>query len=47
MGQHATLATVKHYLYTTNRDAAHEIYYEDAVLEFPQSGERFEGTLLH
>lgn len=23
---------------------AHEIYHEDAVLEFPQSGERFEGV---
>ena len=25
-------------------DAAHEIYHDDAVLEFPQSGERFEGV---
>ena len=25
-------------------DRAHEIYHEDAVLEFPQSGERFEGV---
>jgi ketosteroid isomerase-like protein len=24
-------------------DGAHAIYHEDAVLEFPQSGERFEG----
>jgi hypothetical protein len=24
-------------------DRAHEIYHHDAVLEFPQSGERFEG----
>jgi hypothetical protein len=24
-------------------DASHEIYHEDAVLEFPQSGERFTG----
>ena len=24
-------------------DRAHEMYHEDAVLEFPQSGERFEG----
>jgi SnoaL-like domain len=24
-------------------DRAHEIYHDDAVLEFPQSGERFEG----
>ncbi len=27
-----------------DEDAAHEIYHEDAVLEFPQSGERFEGV---
>lgn len=26
-----------------DREAAHEIYAEDAVLEFPQSGERFVG----
>jgi hypothetical protein len=25
-------------------DKAHEMYHEDAVLEFPQSGERFEGV---
>jgi SnoaL-like domain len=25
-------------------DRAHEIYHPDAVLEFPQSGERFEGV---
>jgi SnoaL-like protein len=25
-------------------DIAHEIYHDDAVLEFPQSGERFEGV---
>ena len=24
-------------------DGAHAIYHDDAVLEFPQSGERFEG----
>jgi SnoaL-like domain len=27
-----------------DEDVAHEIYHEDAVLEFPQSGERFEGV---
>ncbi|WP_373993482.1 hypothetical protein [Arthrobacter sp. E44] len=26
-----------------DEDVAHEIYHDDAVLEFPQSGERFEG----
>jgi ketosteroid isomerase-like protein len=25
-------------------DSAHEMYHDDAVLEFPQSGERFEGV---
>lgn len=28
----------------SEREAAHEIYAEDAVLEFPQSGERFVGV---
>jgi SnoaL-like domain len=28
----------------TDPDSAHEIYHDDAVLEFPQSGERFEGV---
>jgi len=27
-----------------DEDSAHEIYHDDAVLEFPQSGERFEGV---
>src|SRR3954452_9252121 len=27
----------------TDIDRAHAMYHEDAVLEFPQSGERFEG----
>jgi SnoaL-like domain len=27
-----------------DQDVSHEIYHEDAVLEFPQSGERFEGV---
>jgi len=27
-----------------DEDLAHEIYHRDAVLEFPQSGERFEGV---
>ena len=27
-----------------DEDGAHEVYHEDAVLEFPQSGERFEGA---
>jgi SnoaL-like domain len=28
----------------TDVDRAHEMYQDDAVLEFPQSGERFEGV---
>ena len=28
----------------TDQDIAHEVYHDDAVLEFPQSGERFEGV---
>ena len=28
----------------SDQDIAHEIYHDDAVLEFPQSGERFEGV---
>lgn len=27
-----------------DEDVTHEIYHDDAVLEFPQSGERFEGV---
>ena len=27
-----------------DQDLSHEIYHDDAVLEFPQSGERFEGV---
>src|SRR4029450_8342692 len=27
-----------------DQDVSHEIYHDDAVLEFPQSGERFEGV---
>jgi SnoaL-like domain len=27
-----------------DQDISHEIYHDDAVLEFPQSGERFEGV---
>lgn len=44
MEQAAALAVLKHYLDTADQDVAHEIYHEDAVLEFPQSGERFEGV---
>ena len=39
------LAFKRHWDYTgKDEDIAHEIYHDDAVLEFPQSGERFEGV---
>lgn len=35
---------VRHWAYAgVDEDVAHEIYHDDAVLEFPQSGERFVG----
>jgi hypothetical protein len=35
----------QHFEYSrSDPDKAHAIYHEDAVLEFPQSGERFEGV---
>ena len=39
-------AQIERYLTDTgvDQDAEHEIYHDDAVLEFPQSGERFEGV---
>jgi hypothetical protein len=38
------LALKRHWDYVgRDEDIAHEIYHDDAVLEFPQSGERFEG----
>lgn len=36
-------ASILRYLSTRDQDLAHEIYADDAVLEFPQSGERFVG----
>ena len=40
------LETVRRYFEFVGADVerAEEIYHEDAVLEFPQSGERFEGV---
>jgi hypothetical protein len=36
---------IQHFEYSgTDPDLAHEMYHDDAVLEFPQSGERFEGV---
>jgi hypothetical protein len=39
------LALKRHRDYSgMNEDVSHDIYHDDAVLEFPQSGERFEGV---
>jgi len=38
-------ALVRHWEHAgSDQDIAHEIYHDDAVLEFPQSGERFVGV---
>ena len=44
--QSAVAALVRRYWGSAGADVeyAHEIYHDDAVLEFPQSGERFEGV---
>jgi hypothetical protein len=44
MNENGVRAALQHYFDQTDVDVAHEIYHEDAVLEFPQSGERFEGV---
>jgi ketosteroid isomerase-like protein len=47
MDEQGARATLEHYLERSaagDEDAAHDIYLEDATLEFPQSGERFEGV---
>ncbi|HEX6755713.1 MAG TPA: nuclear transport factor 2 family protein [Mycobacteriales bacterium] len=47
MDQQGARAAMQHYLDRSaagDQDGAHEIYTRDAVLEFPQSGERFEGV---
>ena len=47
MDETAVRAAVRHYLDHSaagEEHVAHEIYHRDAVLEFPQSGERFDGV---
>jgi hypothetical protein len=46
MDEEAVRTALLHYFdhSATDEDVAHEIYHEDAVPEFPQSGERFEGV---
>ena len=48
MDEAAVRRALDHYLSHSSagdENAAHEIYAEGAVLEFPQSGERFEGVV--
>ena len=47
MDEQSVRAALEHYIRHSaagDEDRASEIYSEDAVLEFPQSGERFEGV---
>ena len=47
MDEGSVRAALQHYIDRSSagdEDGASEIYLEDAVLEFPQSGERFEGV---
>ncbi|MGY1703735.1 nuclear transport factor 2 family protein [Geodermatophilus sp. SYSU D00697] len=47
MDEAGARAMLQHYFDRTaagDDEVAHQIYAEDAVLEFPQSGERFEGV---
>ncbi|HEY6777139.1 MAG TPA: nuclear transport factor 2 family protein [Thermoleophilaceae bacterium] len=47
MGDAERRALIRQYWEYTGRDQdiSHEIFHDDAVLEFPQSGERFEGLV--
>ena len=47
MDQDGARAALQHYFDRSaagDHDGAHDVYQQDAVLEFPQSGERFEGV---
>jgi ketosteroid isomerase-like protein len=47
MDQEGARAALQHYFDCSadgDEDRAHEIYLDEAVMEFPQSGERFEGV---
>ena len=48
MGEAERRAQIRLYWEATGsdqgQDITHEIYHDDAILEFPQSGERFEGV---
>jgi len=44
MEHDAALAALRQNLEAQDTEVAHEVYHPDAVLEFPQSGERFDGV---
>lgn len=47
MDETGARAALQHYIDRSaagDSDGAHELYHPDAILEFPQSGERFEGV---
>jgi hypothetical protein len=44
MDRDGALAALTRNLTAADADDAHAVYHPDAVLEFPQSGERFEGV---
>jgi hypothetical protein len=47
MDEEVVRAALRHYIHYSaagDENRASEIYHEDAVVEFPQSGERFEGV---
>jgi SnoaL-like protein len=44
MDEATVRAMLEQHLASSDPDLAHEMYHDDAVLEFPQSGERFVGV---
>ena len=44
MDEATVRAMLEQHVTSDDPDVAHEMYRDDAVLEFPQSGERFEGV---
>jgi hypothetical protein len=44
MDEATVRAMLEQHFGSSDPDVSHEMYHEDAVLEFPQSGERFDGV---
>jgi len=44
MDEATVRAMLEQHFSSSDPDRAHEMYHDDAVLEFPQSGERFAGV---